>query len=79
MPAAIDTVRAGGHRGLHPHHSSITAQTAAVANAAGVSLAAWTVDDGGRARELAELGVAFLITNDVRVVRAALTPPASRD
>ncbi|CAM4387842.1 glycerophosphodiester phosphodiesterase [Corallococcus exiguus] len=57
---------------VHPFHEACTPERVAAWNDAGLRVAAWTVDDPQRARELRDLGVSYLITNRPGRVREAL-------
>ncbi|MCY1035585.1 glycerophosphodiester phosphodiesterase family protein [Corallococcus sp. BB11-1] len=57
---------------VHPFHEACTPERVAAWREAGLSVAAWTVDDPRRARELGALGVSYLITNRPGRVREAL-------
>ncbi|WP_434299306.1 glycerophosphodiester phosphodiesterase [Corallococcus exiguus] len=57
---------------VHPFHEACTLERVAAWNDAGLRVAAWTVDDPRRARELRDLGVSYLITNRPGRVREAL-------
>ncbi|NNB91372.1 glycerophosphodiester phosphodiesterase [Corallococcus exiguus] len=57
---------------VHPFHEACTPERVAAWNDAGLRVAAWTVDDPRRARELRDLGVSYLITNRPGRVREAL-------
>ncbi|RKH51442.1 glycerophosphodiester phosphodiesterase [Corallococcus sp. AB050B] len=57
---------------VHPFHEACTPERVAAWREAGLSVAAWTVDDPRRARELREVGVSYLITNRPGLVREAL-------
>jgi glycerophosphoryl diester phosphodiesterase len=77
--AAVATIRARGHGGLHVHHADVTEDVVAAARASGIWVATWTVDDPLRAVALVRLGVAFIITNVPDIVLAAVggvTPQA---
>jgi glycerophosphoryl diester phosphodiesterase len=76
--AAPEWAATAGHRAVHPHHLSIDAALVGAAHERDLLVAAWTVDEPPRARELAALGVDIVITNAPDEVRAAITPPASR-
>ena len=56
-----------GARLMWVYHPLITARLVTATRAAGVKLIAWTVDDPGRMRVLAELGVDGICTNDPRL------------
>jgi glycerophosphoryl diester phosphodiesterase len=49
------------------YHLAISRRLLAACHGAGLELIAWTVDDGARMRELAELGVDGICTNDPRL------------
>jgi glycerophosphoryl diester phosphodiesterase len=49
------------------YHAIVTPQLAAVTEAAGAELIAWTVDDLPRMRKLVEAGVTGLCSNDPRL------------
>lgn len=70
--AAIELATARGHRSVHPHEFSVDAAYLARAHDAGLAVNTWTVDDPGRIRELAGLGVDGIITNVPAVARHAL-------
>lgn len=72
--AALDTAGRRGHRALHPHHEAVTASLVAQAHDDGLAINTWTVDDPGRIRELAAMGVDGIITNVPDVALAALEP-----
>ena len=55
------------------YHPLVTARLARACHEAGVELIAWTVDDLERMRELAEMGVGGIVTNDARLL-AQLDP-----
>jgi glycerophosphoryl diester phosphodiesterase len=57
---------------VHPHHGACTPERVADWRAAGLSVAAWTVDAAERARALQAMGVSYLITNRPRAIREAL-------
>jgi glycerophosphoryl diester phosphodiesterase len=61
--AAVATAAERGHTALNPHHSSVTPAVVDAAHAAGLAVHTWTVDDAGRMRELAAMGVDSIITN----------------
>jgi len=74
--AALDTAGGRGHRALHPHHEAVTASLVDRAHEVGLAVNTWTVDDPGRIRELAAMGVDGIITNVPDVALAALEPPS---
>ena len=61
-PASL--LRGAGARTLSLRHTAVTASVADRVHAAGFHLAAWTVNDPGRAVELAKLGVDALVGDD---------------
>ncbi|ATB49945.1 glycerophosphoryl diester phosphodiesterase [Corallococcus macrosporus DSM 14697] len=61
---------------VHPFHEACTPERVAAWRAAGLSVAAWTVDDPQRAQVLERMGVSYLITNRPGAVRQALHPAA---
>ncbi|HEY8428389.1 MAG TPA: glycerophosphodiester phosphodiesterase [Sandaracinaceae bacterium] len=58
--------------GLHPHFSLCSPRAIRRWRARGLFVNAWTVNDPGRALELAGAGIDAIITDDVPRVRAAL-------
>jgi glycerophosphoryl diester phosphodiesterase len=56
-----------GVEAMWVYHPIVTRRLAEVTDAAGVELIAWTVDDLGRMRRLAELGVNGICSNDPRL------------
>ena len=56
-----------GVEALWAYHLVITGRLLAACREIGIELIAWTVDDGQRMRELAELGVDGICTNDPRL------------
>jgi glycerophosphoryl diester phosphodiesterase len=65
-----------GHDAIHPHHLTVDQALVDLARSAGLALNTWTVDDPGRIRELADLGVDGICTNVPDVARQVLGPPA---
>ncbi|MBJ6759397.1 glycerophosphodiester phosphodiesterase [Myxococcaceae bacterium JPH2] len=57
---------------VHPYHEACTRERVAAWHAAGLRVAAWTVDSPERAQELDALGISYLITNRPGVMRTAL-------
>lgn len=57
---------------IHPHDLLVDQAFVNRANAAGVDVHVWTVDDPDRITELAALGVTSIITNTTAIARAAL-------
>jgi glycerophosphoryl diester phosphodiesterase len=72
VAGTVKTAVANGHRALHPHHSTVTAELNDAAHGAGLTVNTWTCNDPDRIRWLAEVGTDGIITDDVRVARAAL-------
>jgi glycerophosphoryl diester phosphodiesterase len=72
VTVVLDRAAAGGHRAVHPHVAFVDAAMVERAHTLGLELNTWTVDDPGRLRELADLGVDAAITNVPDVARAAL-------
>jgi glycerophosphoryl diester phosphodiesterase len=68
----VDRAVAHGHEAIHPHDLLVDRSFVRRARDAGLAIAVWTVDDPGRIRQLAELGVDEIITNDVTAARRAL-------
>ena len=71
---AIDRCRRNGHVAINPHHVGVDERFMDLARAAGIAVNTWTVDDPERMRQLAELGVASIITNVPDVAIATLRP-----
>ena len=61
-----------GCRALHPHASLVRGRLVADAHLAGLSLAAWTVNDRAQVEALSDLGVDTVITDDVSLALSAL-------
>ena len=57
---------------VHPYQEACTPERLARWRAAGLEVAAWTVDDVARARALRDMGVRYLITNRPRALREGL-------
>ncbi len=55
---------------LHPHHSLVDAELVATAQREGFLISTWTVNQGGPARRLAQLGVAEITTDDPAALSA---------
>jgi glycerophosphoryl diester phosphodiesterase len=72
VAATVATAVSGGHRALHPHHSTVTAELNAAAHDAGLAVNTWTCNDPDRIRWLAEVGTDGVITDDVALARDAL-------
>ena len=65
-----------GARDLWQHEALIDGPLVAAVHEFGGRVIAWTVNDAGRARELAVLGVDGLCTDDVTTIRSAVEVPA---
>ena len=65
MAGAIDTAVERGHQAIHPEERDVDPDVVTRAHEAGLSVAAWTVDDPARIAALADMGVDTIITNDV--------------
>jgi glycerophosphoryl diester phosphodiesterase len=75
--AALATAAERGHDALHPHHEGVTAELVAEAHQRGLAIATWTVDEPERLRQVADMGVDTVITNDVAGAIATLRPPSA--
>jgi glycerophosphoryl diester phosphodiesterase len=62
-PAIIQTAREKKLDGLDLHSAGVTAELAGSIRAAGLGLAAWTIDDPAEAKRLIGLGVGSITTN----------------
>ncbi|MEY2426945.1 MAG: glycerophosphoryl diester phosphodiesterase [Actinomycetota bacterium] len=69
---AIDTAVEHGHIALHPHFTVVTKELIDAADAAGIVVNTWTVDDPEQMKRVADLGVASIVTNDVALAVATL-------
>ncbi len=67
VPTALDH----GCTAVHPHVSLITEALVAEAHAAGLAVAAWTVNERPQVEDMAALGVDTVITDDVTLALAA--------
>lgn len=72
VPATVKTAVANGHRALHPHHSTVTAELNDAAHDAGLAVNTWTCNDPDRIRWLADIGTDGVITDDVAVALSSL-------
>jgi glycerophosphoryl diester phosphodiesterase len=63
-----DIVRRLKPRDVWPHHSLVDAEFVAAATAVGTRVITWTVNEPSDARRFAELGVAGICTDDVRLL-----------
>lgn len=70
--AYVERTARHGHRAVHPHHLFVSPELVRLAQEAGLAVNTWTVDDPGRIRWLADLGVDAVITNDPARALAAL-------
>lgn len=61
-----------GHAAWHPHHAALDEATVASAQAAGLQVNPWTVDDPARMSTLAAWGCDGIVTNDVPAAREAV-------
>jgi glycerophosphoryl diester phosphodiesterase len=73
--ALIGRAAERGHSGIHPVDRMVDEGFVAAAHAAGLFVNVWTVDELGRIRALAELGVDGVVTNVPDVARLALDDP----
>ena len=64
---AAETIPRLGVRAMWVFHALASARLVDAVHDAGVELYAWTVDDLGRMRELARIGVDGICTNDPRL------------
>jgi glycerophosphoryl diester phosphodiesterase len=71
-PQAHGVVPLVSSHSVHPFHEQCTPERVAAWRERGLRVAAWTVDDARRAREMKEMGVSYLITNRPRALREAL-------
>jgi len=69
--AAADAA-ARGHSALNPPEAQVTQPLVDAVHGLGLRLVAWTVNDGARMAELAEMGVDVLVTDVPAGARAAL-------
>lgn len=67
-----------GCRWVNADHQHLTQGVVARLHSEGFRVAAWTVNDAGRAKQLSSWGVECVIT-DVRTVHEALAPTADKD
>lgn len=73
FPGAALLAKLRPHR-VNPFHRLVNDQWVRLARRAGVEVSCWTVDDIGRARRLADSGVAAIISNRAASLRSALQP-----
>lgn len=71
---AVGRAAAHNHVAINPADDLVTPKWVAEAEAAGLALYVWTVDDPDRMIELAEMGVDGVITNDPSLAVATLRP-----
>ena len=69
---AVDVAVEHGHDAIHPEYRTIEPPVVTHAHDAGLTVAAWTVDDPDKMRELVEWDVDIIITNQVETAIAAL-------
>ena len=62
---------------VHPYFEQCTPERVEEWRQKGLRVAVWTVDEPERARRLEEMGVSYLITNKLRVLREALRGKAA--
>ncbi len=74
--AKLPFLSLAGNVALHPKHTLITAERLAAWKRYVPRIHTWTVNDPARARELAALGVACLITDNPGLLARALEPAA---
>ena len=67
--------RLGLAPGLHPRHSLVEPGLLLRYRERADFINVWTVNDGARARQLAEMGVDGIITDDIPAIMAALSRP----
>lgn len=70
----IERVRRHGHDAIHPHHTGVMPRLVELATAAGLDVHTWTVNDAQRMRDLADMGVASIMTDVPDVAVATLRP-----
>ena len=75
---AIALAAERGHVAIHPHERTVDAAFVALAHAAGLAVNVWTVDDPGRIRALADVGVDGIVTNVPARAREALRAAGGR-
>jgi glycerophosphoryl diester phosphodiesterase len=71
---AVTTALSHGCTAVHPHFDLVSATLVDQAHAAGLSVAAWTVNGTTRVRAAQEAGVDTVITDDVALARSTLGP-----
>jgi len=69
---AVERCLRAGLRGLNFHHTHVSPELVRYAHARGVGVWTWTVDDPARMRELAEIGVDAITSNDPVALTRAL-------
>lgn len=72
---ALAQVVGRGWSALHPQHEAVTAELVQRAHSRGVAINTWTVNDRGRVRDLAAMGVDAIITDRLTDARDALSGP----
>lgn len=68
---ALDHASTVGHAGIFLHHSLVDRHICRRAREAGIAVATWTVNDISRARELAQLGVEAIISDEPSLILEA--------
>jgi len=76
---ALATAVEHGHDAIHPQEQAVTRELVDQAQAEGIAVRAWTVDDPDRMRELDEFGVDAIITNDVALALSVLRPQVTTE
>ena len=71
---ALDEAAGRGHGGLHPQHQAVTTELVDAAHRAGLAVRPWTVNEAGRLRELADMGVDAVITDALDAALDVLAP-----
>jgi len=69
---AIEQARAAGHAQIHPAQDAVSPEVVARARNAGLAVCCWTVNDVARARELLDMGVEGIFTDDPARILAGL-------
>lgn len=67
-----------GYAAINPHHATVDASLVGRAHDHGLAVNVWTVDEPGRMRELAAMGVDAIITNVPDLARVTLAPAPPR-
>ncbi len=72
LDAAAERCAGHGHGFFHPHHGGVDERLMGRCKFVGLRVNTWTVDDPGRIKALAAMGVDGIITNVPDVARGAL-------